>query len=269
MARKAAVQTEAVDETHQALVLQDAERASREAKVSIVEGDLPYNKDVYVSQVKIFISRSLEDLIEAGKRLLVIKEKEGYGEFEKIISDEIGLPLRSAYRCMQMALFSKKFPQITSANWQKSSVYALLEAPEEDLKVLEKQGILAGNSIDDLQRMSFKEIKELVRKLKNEVNKVVAEEVKTLKTENAALIKENQRLSVFDPTNRNADWCAEQMKVIEKIVDEFDSALRKFAFDERALEDLEIQAKVEAIQSRIEKRFKFFRENWDEQVNPE
>ncbi|MBE7415111.1 MAG: hypothetical protein HS130_07755 [Deltaproteobacteria bacterium] len=150
-----------------------------------------------------------------------------------------------------------------------SNVYTLLEAPEEDLKELESKGVLAGNTLDDLQAMSVKEMRDLIKKLKNETEKIVKAEVKNIETEKKALIKEVERLKAFDPEGKDASWCIGQMQLVNELADEFDTALRRFMKDPRILEHPELQAKVEAIQTRVQERFRLFVKEWDEYVNPE
>lgn len=259
-------------EVQEALRKNDVEKVSRIAKTAQIEGDLPYDRRVYVDEVRFFLQRTAEGIIEAGKRLLVLKEKEGYGAFVKLIEEEIGIPYTSAQRFMNAGLKAEKFPMIAATLpklGKVSNVYTLLEAPEEDLKELEIKGVLAGNTVDDLQRMSVKEMRGLITKLKNDTDKIIRAEVKNLETEKKALVKEVDRLKAFDPEGKDASWCVGQMKAVEDLASEFDVALRRFAFDPRVLEHPDIQAKVEAVQRRMEKRFELFTGNWNAFVGGE
>ncbi len=251
-----------------ALEQHDLEVMSRKVKTECIEGDIPYNREVYTNHMKFLLKQTAESLLIVGKMLLVMKEKEPHGTFMQIVEDEVGLSHTSALRFMNAALKAEKYPTIEFAKFTKlANLYTLLEAPEEDLKELEEKGVLAGNSIDELQRMSVKEMRELIRKLRTEVDKVVKEEVKGLQAEKRALIKENERLKAFDPTDKDEEWSIEQMEAVEKAAHDFDMVLRKFAMDERVKDNPEVQAKVEAVQTRIEKRFELFRENWDAVMN--
>lgn len=264
--------TASPEDVQKALKKHDVETLTRKAKTMQIEGDLAYDRRIYVDEVRFFLQRTAEGIIEAGKRLLVLKEKEGRGQFMKVVEEEIGIPYTSAQRFMNAALKVEKFPQIaaqlpTVGNLNR--VYTLLEAPEEDLKELETKGVLAGNTMDDLQSMSVKEMRDLIKKLKHETDKVVKAEVKNLETEKKALVKEVDRLKAFDPEGKDVAWSVEMMKEIDKIADEFDGALRKFVKDPRILEHPELQAKVEAIQTRMEKRLQIFVQEWNQLVNGE
>lgn len=258
---------QATPEVKEALKKNDVEKLARISKTAQIEGDLPYDRRVYVDEVRFFMQRTAEGIIEAGKRLLILKEKEGRGEFTRICEEDIGVPHTTAYRCMNAALKAEKYPAIASNFPTVGKIYALLEAPEEDLKELESKGVLAGNTLDDLQAMSVKDMRDLIKKLKNETEKIVKAEVKNLETEKKALVKEVDRLKAFDPEGKDASWALEQMQIIDKIADEFDTALRKFVRDPRILEHPELQAKVEAIQVRMEKRLRLFIDEWDGFVN--
>jgi hypothetical protein len=134
---------------------------------------VPYNREAYVNQIRFLLKKTAEAIIEAGKMLLVMKEREGYGNFCQILEEEIGIPVRTAYRFMSTAIKAEKYPVIkTFAKLAKvSQVYTLLEAPEERLRELEERGMLAGKTMDELQRMTVKEMRDLIRqsRMKEEV----------------------------------------------------------------------------------------------------
>ncbi len=248
-----------------ALALADAERMTREVRTQVIEGDHPYDRAVYVSEVRLYLTSVVADIIEAGKRLLVIKEREGYGEFVKICEEDLGIPHTTAYRFMNAALKAEKFPTIADFP-RVGKVYALLEAPEEDLKELETKGVLAGNSIEDLQRMSVREMRDTIRKLRTEVDKVVKEETKGLKAENKALVEKLKRLEPFDPESKSKDWCVEQLKAIEAAVADVDNLIRRFVFKDnlkRVKDDLPSQAKLNGIIESITTRAQMLSENFD------
>lgn len=256
-------------DVREAIEKNDVEYLARKSKTMQIEGDQPYNREVYIHEVKLFLKMSAENIIDAGKRLLVIKEKEGYGNFRSIVEDEIGMPHTTAYRFMNVAIKAERYPTIDlSRLGQLSNVYALMEAPDEDLKELEEKGVMAGNTMDDLQRMSVKEMRDLIKKLKTETDKIIKEEVKNIEVEKKALVKELNRLKAFDPEAKTAPaWVVDQMEEVERQINEVDDTLRKFVFDERILEHPDIQARVEAIQRRLEKRLELFVGNWDAFVN--
>jgi gas vesicle protein len=254
-----------------ALQLADIDRMQREVKINLLEGDLPYNRDAYITQARFLAKQTAESMLMLGKILLMIKEKEGHGNFMRIVEEEINIPYKTAQRFMNGALASEQFPRIDFSKMDKlSSLYALLGAPDEDLKELESTGILAGNTIDDLQRMSVKEMRNLIKELKDDRESIAKGIKKEFQAEMKAYQKEIKRLSPFDPegTKEGLEHLSEQMDSIDSMLNEADTLMRKFIFDERVLELPEIQSRVEAVQARMRSRIESLIDNWDAFVNP-
>lgn len=252
------------EQVKEALEAHDIEMMSRKVRTGLIEGDQPYNRELYINEIRFLVSRTVADIMEARKRLLVIKEKEGYGDFTRICEEEVGIPHSTAYRFMNAALKSGKFPQINFKDFSHvGKVYALLEAPDEDLAELEEKGVLAGYGTDELRAMSVKEMRDLIRKLKSSTDKIVKEEVKALEAEKKALIKENERLAAFDPEGKDIGWSEEQMKAVKKALGVFNNTARRFVFDDRILDHPELQVKVEGILAEAEASLNLLKENWE------
>ena len=114
-------------------------------------------------------------------------------------------------------------------------------------------------------------IQEL-KKLEKNKDKIIEEETKALKTERDALIKENQRLKVFDPEaqgDKDITWCEEQMKEIYKACANFTVACQKFIIDDRLKEDMHNQAKVEGIMAEAEMMLADLRRRWTDYFIPD
>jgi len=249
-----------------ALHQKDLDAMSRQVAVAIMEDgvQLGYQRDGYIQQAKFFLNRTIEDILKAGAILLILKEKEGYGEFVKIVEEEIGIPYRTASRFMNAAAKAKKYPAINFGQLAKvCHVYALLEAPEEELKEFEEKGVLAGKTADELQRLSVTEMRALILKLKTEVEHIVKEETKGLEAEKKALVNEVERLKAFDPGEKDITWAVEQMQAITKHHDDLFAALRKIALDDRLLEHPELMAKIEGEYKEINARMQIFEEAWN------
>ncbi len=262
------ITTETVDKTSQALEAHDIELMHRENRTEQLEGDSPYNKDVYVYECRFLMKKTAEAMIEMGKRLLVLKEKEGHGNFTKIVEEEIGLPIRTASRFMNTAIRVGKFPKIDFGQFGRlGNVYTLLEAPEAELKEREEKGVLAGYGVDELQAMSVKDMRDLIKKLKTETDKVVKEEVKGLEAEKKALIKENERLAAFDPEGRDIGWSEDQMSAVKLSLDVFNDTARRFVFDDRMLEHPELQVKIEGKMAEAEAALNLLKKNWENFVS--
>lgn len=213
---------------------QDPE-AERNALTVKLEGDLPYDRNIYVNEVRFLMKQTAEAIIEIGKRLLVIKEKEGFGNFMKVVEEEIGIPHRTATRFMNTAIKAEKFPVIQAlATVSKvNKVYTLLEAPEEDLKELEKKGVLAGKDMDELQRMSVKDMRELVKELRSGLNKATQKEMDELQKKNATMKQELDNFNRRYSDNGSAAWVEANRAFIAEKMTPFIDELKVFADNER------------------------------------
>ena len=115
--------------------------------------------------------------------------------------------------------------------------------------------------------MSVKKMRDLIKKLKTETDKVVKEEVKGLEAEKKALIKENERLAAFDPEGRDIGWSEEQIKTVKLSLNGFNDTARRFVFDDRILEHPELQVKIEGIMAEAEASLNLLKENWENFVS--
>ena len=173
------------------------DKVLRESRTKAIEGDLPYERQLYINEVRFLLQRTAEAIIEIGKRLLVIKEREEFGSFIAVVEEEIGIPARTAQRFMNAALKQKKFPEIQMRQFGASQLYTLLEAPEEDLKELEEKGVLAGHSMDELQAMSVKDMRATIKKLQAGAEKVIGKQVSKLEAKAEKLALENKDLKAL------------------------------------------------------------------------
>ncbi|MBF0554140.1 MAG: hypothetical protein HQK96_06210 [Nitrospirae bacterium] len=258
------------DEAQRALALRGLEVADRRHKTKTIEGDMPYSKDLYVNQIRAELKRSANSLLMAGKMLLVVKENEPHGEFERVVEEVIGIPCRSAYRMMNVALKAEKHPKIDVTSFDRiSNIYTLLEAPEEDLKELEEKGVMAGATLDEWSGMSVKEMRAKIHKLKHDVDKIVKEETKGLKIEVDSLVKQVEKLRAFDPDDKDINWSKEQISVIEKQFIELQLSIRKLVIDPRLKNNLPAQAAVAQKIYGMERMIKFLIRDWIDTVEPE
>lgn len=128
---------------------------------------LPYERDRIVHEARFYMAQSAEAMLEAGKRLTILKECEPHGEFESIVRDALGIPERTAQRLMQASI---KFmnPQLqtkapTLALLGKSKLFELMTEDDESLAELADGGTVAGLTLDDVDRMSCRELRQALR----------------------------------------------------------------------------------------------------------
>jgi hypothetical protein len=124
-------------------------------------GDEIYDRTRIEGEVRFYSARSGEAFVEAGRRLIWLKEHEGHGGFGSCLA-RIGLPRRAAQRMMVVAA---KFPSASALNHLGSS--KLLEMAildDEEIAALGDGGTIADYTVDDIEKMSVKELREALRK---------------------------------------------------------------------------------------------------------
>ncbi|MCU7878328.1 MAG: DUF3102 domain-containing protein [Candidatus Thiodiazotropha sp. (ex Lucinoma borealis)] len=123
--------------------------------------DLPFDRDRIVTETKFFISVISQSILEIGSRLIRLKEHLPHGEFQPAL-EEIGIHPREAQRMMQA---TAKFTGTKSklANLGKTKLLELMVEESEDLEALAEGGTLAGLKFDDIDRMSGRELRDMLR----------------------------------------------------------------------------------------------------------
>jgi hypothetical protein len=144
--------------------------AMTEHRLEIMQqfGDgLPYERDRIVHETRFYMAQSAEAMLEAGKRLIILKENEPHGEFVEIVREHLGLEPRIAQKMAQAAL---KFlsPTLESkakalSHLGRTKLYELMLEDDEDLVELADGGTVAGMTLDDIDRMTSRELKAALR----------------------------------------------------------------------------------------------------------
>jgi hypothetical protein len=142
-------------------------------------------------EIRFYQRRTVEAILETGKRLLVLRELTPRGEFDPRL-DALGFSRRTAYRFMQAAGKTANSANLALISGQMKSASAFLELVTHDDDVLE--GLA---EMDDIERMSASEVRQLARNLKAESE---ANE-KLLHDKNAKIDKLSRGKGVTAPTN--------------------------------------------------------------------
>ncbi|MDK1928546.1 DUF3102 domain-containing protein [Klebsiella sp. K4-50] len=144
--------------------------AMSEHRLEIMQqfGDgLPYERDRIVYETRFYMAQSAEAMLEAGKRLVILKENEPHGDFIDIVESQLSLSKRTAQVMMQASLkyLSPKLePKAQAlALLGKTKLFELMTEDDEDLVELADGGTIAGMSLDDIDRMTSRELKAALR----------------------------------------------------------------------------------------------------------
>ncbi|MGQ0329775.1 DUF3102 domain-containing protein [Citrobacter portucalensis] len=145
--------------------------AMTEHRLEIMQqfGDgLPYERDRIVHETRFYMAQSAEAMLEAGKRLVILKENEPHGDFINILENDLGLEPRVARRMMQASVKflgngdqNSKRTALTVLG--KTKLYELMVLDDEELDVLADGGTVAGATLDDIDRMTSRELKAALR----------------------------------------------------------------------------------------------------------
>lgn len=136
------------------------------SQVSAQYGDnLPYSYDRVLNECAFFMEQSAKAAIELGRRLILIKEMEGHGNFGKAL-EALGISGDTANRVMKTSL--KLSNSATSRNLiqaakSQSKVFELMVLDNDDLHALDEGQTVAGITLDDVDRMSVRELRAALR----------------------------------------------------------------------------------------------------------
>lgn len=129
---------------------------------------LPYERERIVHEARFYMAQSAESMLEAGKRLIILKENEPHGDFTNILENDLGLAPQVARRMMQASV---KFlgngdeqPKRSALSvLGKTKLYELMVLDDEELDALADGGTVAGATLDDIDRMTSRELKAALR----------------------------------------------------------------------------------------------------------
>jgi len=128
---------------------------------------LPYERDRIVHETRFYMAQSAEAMLEAGKRLVILKENEPHGDFIDIVESQLSLSKRTAQVMMQASLkyLSPKLePKAQAlALLGKTKLFELMTEDDEDLVELADGGTIAGMNLNDIDRMTSRELKAALR----------------------------------------------------------------------------------------------------------
>lgn len=128
---------------------------------------LPYERDRIVHEARFYMAQSAEAMLEAGKRLIILKENEPHGDFINIVESELSMSKRTA-QVMKQASIKYLSPQLESkaqtfALLGKAKLFELMTEDDENLAELADGGTVAGLTLDDVDRMSVRELRQALR----------------------------------------------------------------------------------------------------------
>lgn len=206
--------------------------------------------DALEDGIRIYQRRTVEDCLELGKRLLLLKGITPHGEFSQRI-DALGVSDRTAQRFMQAAAKISQNRHLADLSTRVKSVSGILELVTHDDDVLEDL-----SKMDDIDTMTASELRARVRQLQEGDSEEIANLKKREKNYEAELekqglqikrlTKEKKRLTEFEPrTEEIRQECMalqeEACLPINSLRTLFDELLRESATDPSAESRLRVE----------------------------
>lgn len=166
---------------------QDAAAAAEQSALTLA-GQLGYGGPVTVGtledEIRFYQRRTVEDLLECGKRLLLLKELTPHGEFTQRV-ELLGFHEKTARRFMQAAAKTAKSDKLSVLAGQVKNASAFLELVTHD----DDGDIERVAELDNIDRMSASELRAALREAKSEAeakDQLLADKNKALDKAKAA-----------------------------------------------------------------------------------
>ena len=126
-----------------------------------------YNEDIWIERGRHAVRQTFEAMFELGRVLIVLKEHTEHGRFREIAEAEFGLHYRETARLMHA---TRRFvtPKMQAAQPKlkdlgKSKLLELLTEEDDALIELTEGGDINGLTLDDVDRMTVKELRKALR----------------------------------------------------------------------------------------------------------
>lgn len=190
---------------------------------------LPYERTRIVHETRFYMAQSAEAMLEAGKRLVILKENEAHGDFIEIVESQLGLHERAAQRMMKASLkyMSPKLESkaTTLSLLGKSKLFELMTEDDEELAELAEGSTIAGLTLDDIDRMSVRELRKALRESKEDL--AASRKLNAEKSQEINELKETQ-FRTIDPDGVIQKWIHDFGEEHEKFLRTFISTVPFF-----------------------------------------
>lgn len=172
------------------------EREKKKVLTKIAEGR-PKDEQSLIDNTMIRKKVAAHELKEAGKNLILLQEIWGYGNFRKNVEEKIGISKDTAYRWMNAAYKATLYPVLDDFS-NISKVYALLEAPEEELKKFQDSGFFGDISKDAIDLMPVAKLRVYAKKMRDAKEGEKDAKDRTIERQNKELDKLHKRVDTFE-----------------------------------------------------------------------
>ena len=181
----------------EAIAASSQQMAAHSTEIMNTFGDgMIYERNRVVTETRFFMSQSAEAMLEAGKRLIVLKENEPHGDFAEIIEAQLGIETRIAQKMMQAA-FKFLSPKLGSnakalSHLGKTKLYDLMLLDDDSIVELTQGGTVAGLTLDKIDTMTSRELKAALRESKADIdakNQVISSKNKKIDDQSEQILR--------------------------------------------------------------------------------
>ena len=166
--------------------------------IVVLATQLSYDGDLSVGAledgIRLYQRRTIEDLFELGKRLLLLKEQTQHGEFISRV-ELLGFDKSLARKLMVATLkFSKveTSPLLKTVKSQ-SKLLELIVLDDNDIEIIEDGGSIGDVNLDSIETMSVRELKKALRDAKADID-AKEQVIKAKDQEKNKILEENTKL---------------------------------------------------------------------------
>lgn len=225
-------------------------------------GITTYNRERVINECKFFLGQSSQAMLEAGKRLILMKEHEPHGDWLNCL-ERINLDRKVAHKMMQAAV---KFSNVSAPRHlladqlNKTKLFELMVLDDDDLDALAEGGTVAGLEPDEITRMSTRELRAALRDARENDSKEKADLKADYEAQEKIILDKNKKIDAQEKLlhklqNRSGDWhprafeiCMENTRIGAGVLEAMDKldVMRDAILNEDFGED-EREAAIEAM----------------------
>jgi hypothetical protein len=145
----------------------------------------PYDCARTISYGRAAVTMEAQSILVIGRACLLLKEHESPEQFAACVA-QIGISERSARNYMAATLrFGSEARKLATANLSASKLIELAHEPDEDIDALLEGGTVANQTLDQIERMSVRELREAIREARKDkaaIDEIVREKDERINT---------------------------------------------------------------------------------------
>ncbi|WP_277560680.1 hypothetical protein [Acinetobacter beijerinckii] len=168
-------------------------------KIGVLATQLNYDGDISIGAledgIRLYQKRTIEDLLELGKRLLLLKEQTPHGEFINRV-ELLGFDKSVARKLMVATLKFAKMetsPLLQSVKTQ-SKLLELIVLDDGEIDVIDQGGSIGDVSLDTIETMSVRELKQALREAKADAES----KAQSIEAKDQIIQKKDQKINELD-----------------------------------------------------------------------